>query len=281
MSLVDIKSVVQVAQSTLAVGNTALKLAANAINGATVLSSQGMAIYRGLNLSDNPTSTLQPVMDTKQQVLNIQQQALTIGREKGLPVQETLRVAALATASLFVTERSLEVQQAMQTFTSNPTPATLETFTRGLEVEQQSMVVRNISLAVERASLKIGFPTSQTSTTADGKTLRVISTDDCGRTLVTEISTEIDRETTIATEVTGVSDSSCSQILAEFAQALEEAGVRSTHLDRKFTGGIAELEATKEFVRRQPVKSRTPSASAKASNTQKSQTTRPQQERQL
>lgn len=281
MSLVEIKNVIQVAQSTLAVGNAALKLAANAINGVTVLSSQGMAVYRGLNLSDNPTSTLQPVMDIKQQVLNIQQQALTVGRQKGVTTQESLRVAALATASQFVTERSLEVQQAMQTFTIDPTPATLETFTRKLEVEHQSSVVRNISLAVERASLKIGFPTSQTSTTADGKTLRVISTDDCGRTLVTEISTEIDRETTIATEVTGVSDSSCSQILAEFAQALEQAGVRSTHLDRKFTGGIAELEATKEFVRRQPVKSKTPVNPTKASTAQKRQATRPQQERQL
>jgi hypothetical protein len=98
---------------------------------------------------------------------------------------------------------------------------------------------------------------------------------------VTEIGTAIDRETTIATEVIGMSDPSCGQILDEFNQALAEAGVRSSPPERKSTGGVCELEAAKEFIRRQPVKSKTTPTDRAKSSTPRRQVTKPQQNQQF
>jgi hypothetical protein len=168
----------------------------------------------------------------------------------------------------------------MQTLSSNPTLAALETFTRQLETEHQPLVSQSLSLISQQASIAIGFASIQTSTTKNGVN-RVIASDDRGRTLVTEIGTAPDGETTIATEVIGMSDPSCGQILDEFSKALEEAGVRSSPPERKSTGGVCETEAAKEFISRQPLKPKTTATNKSKLSIQPRQVAKRQQHQQF
>jgi hypothetical protein len=281
MSSIDFKRSVQIVQTTVGTTASLIKSAGSVLNGAIALSSKAMNVYKTVGRSGtNVTTTLRSVVAVNQDAIAVQQQVLTLGQAQGLSTPETIQVAALTTANLYVADRSQIIQQAMKTLASNPTPAALASFTRQLESEHQPLVTQSLSLACQQASLKVGFASIQTSTAADG-TLRVIATDDRGRTLVTEIGTAIDRETTIATEVIGMSDSSCGQILDEFHQALAEAGVQSSPPERKSTGGVCELEAAKEFIRRQPVKSKAVPTDRAKSSTPRRQVTKPQQNQQF
>jgi hypothetical protein len=48
----------------------------------------------------------------------------------------------------------------------------------------------------------------------------------------------------------GVTDGSCNEILDAFDRALEEAGVRAAPPKRKYTGGVCELAAARDYVLR-------------------------------
>jgi hypothetical protein len=277
MSKIEIKRVIQVAQSAVTICSTGVKVAGSIVNGTIALSIEARKLYQSINKSTvDKIPTLQPALTIKQQILATQQKALTLGQEQGLPVQESLKVAGLATANLFVADQPMVVQQAMQAFSSNPTPATLETFTQQLAIEHQTLFANNLSLAVQQASLKVGFASIQTSTAANG-ILQIFASDDRGRTLVTEIDAALDGETMIATEVFGMSDPSCGDILDEFNEALAETGVYSSAPERKSTGGIGILKATEEFIRNRPTKSKTaPIAPARTAPTRRPVAKRPQ-----
>jgi hypothetical protein len=64
----------------------------------------------------------------------------------------------------------------------------------------------------------------------------------------------------MATEVVGISDGSCHAILDGFDRALEAQGVRAGPPRRKYTGGVCQLAAAQEFVRRKVRKSSPPPA---------------------
>jgi hypothetical protein len=66
--------------------------------------------------------------------------------------------------------------------------------------------------------------------------------------LVTEIHSDLDHDISIATEIIGSNDHTCNEILDAFHAALEAEGVKMGDRDRKFTGGIIELEAARQFV---------------------------------
>jgi len=70
-----------------------------------------------------------------------------------------------------------------------------------------------------------------------------------------EIRSDRDHPTSLATEIIGSSDNTCNEILDAFNVALEAEGVKVGDRDRKFTGGILELDAAREFVN-QRVKSK-------------------------
>jgi hypothetical protein len=264
MSLVESKVFLQLASGILTAGAATIKAAAGLAGEVKTLSHQGLAVYNEINRSNNNgATTLQPALTIDRRVLTMQQDVLTLGRERGLPVQESLKVAALLSAEHYAAENPTAILQAMQTFDRDPTLAALKTFTHQLGVQQQPLVMRSIGLVIQDVSPKIGLPNTQIGTEGDG-TLRVISTDDCGRALITEITATEDGEIALATEVTGISDSSCARVLDEFTKALAEAGVSCTQPDRKFTGGIADLDATKAFVSRQPVKQKQASTAPKS-----------------
>jgi hypothetical protein len=267
-------------QSVISLSSNAVKAAGGMVGNAMSLSANGIKVLQSVSKSaTNTITTLQPALTIGQQALATQQQALKLGRESGLTDHESIQVAALATANLFAAEQPEAIQQAMQALTSNPTPAELETVTRQLAVGHQQIFVNNLSLAVQQASLKVGFTSIETSTAATG-TLQIFASDDRGRILVTEIDTALDSETKVATEVHGTSDPVCNTILDEFHQALAAAGVRAGDPERKSTGGLCTLQATKKFVSTQPTKSKTAPRTQSKPSTPRRRMTKHQQNQQ-
>jgi hypothetical protein len=106
-----------------------------------------------------------------------------------------------------------------------------------------------VRLACQQAAVRVGFDRLETLAGLRGE-LRLIASDPAGRTLVTEIRTGGNGDVGLETEVVGVSDGSCHEILDAFDRSLEAEGIRSAPSQRKFTGGVCELAAAREFVRR-------------------------------
>jgi len=132
-----------------------------------------------------------------------------------------------------------------------------------LETEHHRLFTQRLVGACTRASEKAGFPNVETETRPDG-VVRVVATNEAGHALVSEVDASPDEEPSLATEVVGVRDGSCTEMLDAFDEALEEEGVRADTPRRTFTGGVCQLAAAKEFVQR---KLRA-GASAKADDTQ-------------
>jgi hypothetical protein len=268
-------------QSVISLSSNAVQVAGSMVGNAITLSAGGIKVLQAINTSaTNMIASLQPALTIGQQALATQQQALKLGRERGLTDRESIQVAALATANLFAAERPEAIQQAMQALIGNPTPTGLKTLTHQLAVGHQQIFANNLSLAVQQASLKVGFASIQTSTAATG-TLQIIASDDRGRVLVTEIDTALDGETKVATEVHGTSDPVCNTILDEFHKALAEAGVRAGDPERKSTGGLCTLTATKKFVSSNPTKSKAVPTNLAKTATPRRQATKRQQNQQF
>ena len=268
-------------KSVISVSSNAVQAAGSMVGNAISLSAGGIKVLQAINKSAaNTIATLQPALTIGQQALAAQQQALKLGREQGLTVPESIQVAALATANLFAAERPEAIQLAMQALTSNTTPAGLETLTHQLAIGHHQIFANNLSLAVQQASLKVGFASIQTSMAATG-TLQIFASDDRGRVLVTEIDTALDGETKVATEVHGTSDPVCNTILDEFHKALAEAGVRAGDPERKSTGGLCTLTATKKFVSSSPTKSKAAPTTPAQPATPRRQVTKRQQNQQF
>ena len=132
-----------------------------------------------------------------------------------------------------------------------------------LETEHHRLFTQRLVGACTRASEKAGFPNVETETRPDG-IVRVVAANEAGHALVSEVDASPGEEPSLATEVVGVRDGSCTEMLDAFDEALEEEGVRASTPRRTFTGGVCQLAAAKQFVQR---KLRA-SASAKADDTQ-------------
>lgn len=122
-----------------------------------------------------------------------------------------------------------------------------------LESGHQQVFTTALVQASQRAALKIGFTKIEVLPSPLQSTVRFAATDSKGKTLVTEISGTKDGNMRVETEVVGVSDGSCNTILNHFDAALESEGVKSKTPQRKFTGGVCELAAVREFLNRKIV----------------------------
>jgi hypothetical protein len=116
-----------------------------------------------------------------------------------------------------------------------------------------------VAIACVNASRFAGFATSRIERGAraecgDGTISRVIAEDEQGRCLVSEVRAGSDG-ISLETEVVGVRDGSCAEIISEFESALEAEGVIASGPPRRAaTGGVAQLEASRRLIRRQPQK---------------------------
>lgn len=118
-----------------------------------------------------------------------------------------------------------------------------------LELEHHQLFTSTLVQACSTAAKSIGFDSIETLPSPLPSMVRVVATDKAGRSLVTEINVDPERDTSIETEVIGVTDGSCDEIMDQFDAALEADGVRSTPPTRKFTGGVCETAAALAFLR--------------------------------
>jgi hypothetical protein len=207
------------------------------------LSSTAQTIYQQVteSINANQSSVVVSTQSTRQTALVLQQETMSLAQKSNLPIPEAAQVAALVAANVYAT--SLESAKSA-----------LNNFVQQLEVNHQQVVVDNLVLSCHNAALKVGFKPLESSATVVNGVVRLIANDDTGRSLVTEIATNPDHPVQMATEIIGTSDRTCDQILDAFEAALKEEGVMFAPPERKFTGGICELEAAKDFVRKRPTK---------------------------
>ena len=119
-----------------------------------------------------------------------------------------------------------------------------------LETDNQKVLGEAVRLACERASNRMGFTKFEAIPNPLSETqIRFAATDVFGRTLVSEISAPLAGDVRIDTEVLGVSDNSCHQLLEEFHEVLRREGVDiSGPPKRDSTGGICTSAAAREFL---------------------------------
>ncbi|MBK8464952.1 MAG: hypothetical protein IPL32_03900 [Chloracidobacterium sp.] len=119
----------------------------------------------------------------------------------------------------------------------------------------QHVFASGVRIASERAAVKLGFSKLESlASPLRSNTIRFAATDSRGRTLVTEINARPDLKLKIDTEVLGVKDNSCQQILDQFYEALQQEGVLvGAAPKREPTGGICNLSAARDFLARKVV----------------------------
>jgi len=177
----------------------------------------------------------------------------TQAKPEDLPEVEATKVETLQEASAYRIEPSSGALDApMRSLQQASTPAEArmaqDEVMATLETEHHRLFTERLIGACKRASVEAGFPTVETQVPSDGP-VRVVATNEAGHALVSEVEAAPGEEPSLATEVVGVRDGSCNEMLDAFDEALEEEGVRAATPRRTFTGGVCELAAAKDFVR--------------------------------
>lgn len=114
-----------------------------------------------------------------------------------------------------------------------------------VEGEHAAQFTNALGAACRRASVSLGFEPREIRATSDR--IRVVATDARGRSLVSEITMDADKEARVETEVVGVRDGSCKELLDAFDAALAREGVEGERRERRETGGVCTLSAAREF----------------------------------
>lgn len=187
--------------------------------------------------------------------------------DEDLSEVEATKVETLQEAAAYQVEDSEPLEAPMRALQQASTPEAArqakEEVMATLETEHHRLFTDRLVGACTRASKKAGFPNVETETRPGG-VVRVVATNEAGHALVSEVDASPDGEPSLATEVVGVTDGSCTEMLDAFDEALEEEGVRAATPRRTFTGGVCQLAAAKEFVQRKL----RPGASTDTDNTQ-------------
>lgn len=152
----------------------------------------------------------------------------------------------------FMTTDTIRLENKVSALAQAKTLAELESakidLISALEVGHQQIFTDTLIGACQKAAFKVGFAKIEPLPSPLSSVVRFSATDALGRTLVTEVSAPKDRDVRVETEVVGVSDGSCITILDDFDNALEAEGVRSQPPKRKYTGGICETAAVRDFL---------------------------------
>jgi ElaB/YqjD/DUF883 family membrane-anchored ribosome-binding protein len=147
-------------------------------------------------------------------------------------VEETLAQLSMAES---VTEARALQSQALKT----------------LQQGHRQVFMDNLTLSVENACLATGFLQVNVSEGPDGDT-RIAATNEKGQAIVSEIREDGDGEPSLASEVLGVFDNSCEDILERFDEALAEQGVHvGGEVAEQHTRGQYVLDASRDFVRQE------------------------------
>ena len=235
------------------------------------LSAAANAAFKALTASLDQQHTSNKVLansELRLQQPTIASQTQVQISQYGLSSVENAQVQAIATLNntgYVIADQQQVLQSVQQILTASSVQqvnAAKQQCTQVLEANNQQALVQSLTIACQNASLKSGF-SQITTQNRQGKT-RIIAKNYTGQALVSEIDTS--DQVQISTETVGISDGSCTEIIAKFEKALEEEGViRQGIPDRKFTGGICELASSQDFERNGITQKQT--SSAKSSST--------------
>jgi hypothetical protein len=118
-----------------------------------------------------------------------------------------------------------------------------------LKIGHQEAQIINFRQIATKAYHRIGFSSVEEMPGSGGQ-LRLVGRDRAGRTLVTEFESHYEKGESISSEVLGICHSGSDELLDDFEKALEDEGVVGLFPSRKRTGGVAQLEASRNFIRR-------------------------------
>jgi len=239
-----------VVKSTLSLGVTVTGILGSlALAG---LSAAAHAAVKAITASSSPQGKVLANSELRlQQPMIASQTQVHIG-QYALSSVEAAQVQAIATLNntgYAIADQQQVMQSVQQILTASSVQqvnVAQQQCTQVLEANNQQVLVQSLTMACQNASLSTGF--SQITTQNRQGKIRIIAKNYTGQALVSEIDTN--DQVQISTETVGISDGSCTEIIAKFEKALEEEGVICQGIpDRKFTGGICELAASQDFER--------------------------------
>jgi hypothetical protein len=262
------REVRSVSSSVLPIAAGGVILAAGLV--ATILrslSSGAKEAYR-INASNMPvckSNIVKPLTALRRRPTIVQNQKCFLSSSEAVKVSVLLTISN----SEYLVENTVPIRQKLQALQMATTQAEAEnaqkSLMKELEADHQRIFVKSLALACAKASVKAGFESVETQVPSNGL-VRIIASDSYGRALVTEINATASQNPRIVTEVIGINDGSCKQIMDTFDRSLEELGVKSSLPKRKFTGGVCETVAVLEFIRRNVTRAQTPHIREKHTN---------------
>lgn len=222
------------------------------IKGLSVVANTALQASKNKSITNNPKN-LKSVATIRAETKLLK---MTITTDSNLENLKSETFKQLATAPFLVSNQA-EIETNILKLDYAKTLTEFKTLhqeiVHKLETGHQQIFTTALLEASQRAALKIGFQKLETLPSPLTSTVRFAATNSLGKTIITEINAPIGRDTRIETEVVGVSDGSCNAILDVFDKALEAEGIRSQPAKRKFTGGVCELSAVRDFLKQKAV----------------------------
>ena len=171
---------------------------------------------------------------------------------------QTLKLSALAAIDAAAFTAPPEVcRTALQPLVVASTPAALadaqnQAVATLMHAHAQTMT-EGLAAACATVSRTLGFERIEVRPAIIGNGVRVLALNADGRTLVSEVGPVAGGDIEVQTEVIGVTDGSCHALLDHFDVEMERLGVTADPT-RRSTGGVCQLAAAREFVKRLPVR---------------------------
>jgi hypothetical protein len=105
-----------------------------------------------------------------------------------------------------------------------------------------------IATACRTASAITGFTTIAVHRSS-ATDVRVVAIDGAGRALVSQVGVDALHRPHLTTEILGVRDGTCHEILDRFDAAMDAGGIRSVARRRSFTGGVCATAGARDYLR--------------------------------
>ena len=158
-------------------------------------------------------------------------------------------IAMLEQENLRIENKELVEQVIEELLTANTIEQTTEKLSSAfaeIKREHAKVFTDTLSHAIMAASSTIGFDQVRLETVTPSL-IRIVATNRKGINLISEIHTDASKKIDVLSELEGVTDGSCENIMDEFNAELEKRGIVAVRKERKSTGGIARLPYAKKL----------------------------------
>lgn len=240
---------------SVAVNNSAALTAVGSVIALMAASAISRYIASSKSHAKTQTVTSLPKLSSELTVFQ-NQHAQTLKAQPGITEVEVIKQSALrafadsSALSSSVAEFAAPVKALMAATSPAAARQAQSQLVEVVKTSHQQAQIANFRVVAAKAFQKIGFASVEEMSGSSNAKLRLVARDAGGRTLVTEFESHAERGESLASEVLGVCHSQSEELLESFEKALEEEGVIGLPPTRKKTGGVAQLEAAREFIHR-------------------------------